>query len=304
MRQRLEMLAHYRASCGEFCVRTEHRNIETSTRPRRLNFAEPQPAETRSLPGTLVLALTTAYTLLADWQECNDPQVATLGSWQRYLALPRRTATEKYMAEVFRILRVFRCAAIQRNGHIEIREDGLIRARCDYERCALNLLTTQTGLELLLSCVAYYLESFDQPFPEAYVESMIGQYYADIVGEIRAFADNDRILFQFRQKRWFNRHVRLDCANPQLRRDGEGEGERYFVEAGKYGADAARYPIDFYITHNDKLYIVPAEALRDGAIRTAELPVWCARTVDGQTLPDAFRLRFACEKNIVGLPMT
>ncbi|MFC0708735.1 hypothetical protein [Azorhizophilus paspali] len=301
MKQRQEMLAHYRACFGELCARPEHRPIEPYTRPRRLSFAEPESSTARQVPARLILALTSAYALLADWQESRDPSLAGLGSWQRYLALPRRTPAEKLMAEIFRILRVFRAAAIQQNGAIEIRDDGLIRASCTYNRCALSLLITQTGLELLTACVACYLESFDQPYSDAYEELLLGQYYADIVAEIRSFADDDRVLFQFRQKTWFNRHVRLDCDNPRLQLE---EDSHYRIDLGKYGENAARHPIDFYISLDDRLYIVPVEALKAGRIAVAELPRWLARTDGGTRLPDAFRLRFAHEKNVVGLPMT
>ncbi|MFB8828429.1 hypothetical protein ACE0DR_01580 [Azotobacter sp. CWF10] len=301
MKQRQEMVAQYRACFGELCARPEHRPIEPYTRPRRLSFAEPESDAARRVPGRLVLALTSAYALLADWQECRDPSLAGLGSWQRYLALPRRTPAEKLMAEVFRILRVFRAAAIQHNGAIEIRDDGLIRASCTYNRCALSLLISQTGLELLAACVACYLESFDQPYSDAYEELLLGQYYADIVAEIRAFADDDRVLFQFRHTCWFNRHVRLDCDNPRLQLE---EDRHYRIDLGRYGENAARHPIDFYITLDDRLYIVPVEALKAGCIAVAELPRWLARTDGGTRLPDAFRLRFAHEKNVVGLPMT
>ncbi|SEI48956.1 hypothetical protein SAMN04244579_00805 [Azotobacter beijerinckii] len=301
MKQRQEMVAQYRASFGELCARPEHRHIEPYTSPRRLNFAPPETDATRRIPGRLVLALTSAYALLADWQECRDPSLAELGSWQRYLALPRRSATEKLIAEVFRILRVFRAAAIQHNGAIEIRDDGLVRASCTYNRCALNLLITQSGLELLAACVAGYLESFDQPYSEAYQELLFGQYYADIVAEIRAFADDDRVLFQFRHKGWFNRHLRLDCDTPRLRLEEDGH---YCIDLGKYGENAARHPIDFYISLDSRLYIVPVEALKAGRLAAAELARWQARTDAEARLPDAFRLRFAHEKNVVGLPMT
>lgn len=298
MKQLQDMLTQYRACFGELCARPEHRHIEPYSRPRRLSFAPPEAGPRRRLPGRLQLALTCAYALLSDWQESQDPTLAGLSSWQRYLALPRRTPAQKLIAEVFRILRVFRATTLQPSGAIEIRDDGLIRASCTYNRCALNLLITCAGLELLVAIVASYLESFDQPYSDAYQELLLGQYYADLVGEIHAFADDDRVLFQFRHKCWFNRHARLDCDNPRLQ---EKDGH-YRIDLGKYGQNAARHPIDFYIALDERLYIVPVEALRDGCLAVDELARWEARS--GARLPDVFRLRFAHEKNVVGLPMT
>jgi len=300
MQQQQAMLAAFRARFGELCRLPEHRHMEPYTRPRRLAFAAPETQAEPCVPASLLLALTSSYALLADWQESLQPELAELGSWQRYLALPKRSASEKLIAEIFRILRILRLAAIHRTGSLEVREDGLIRAYCDYNRCALTLLTTQTGLELLVSAVSYYLESLSQPYSDAYVERLLGQYFSDIVDEIRSFGDEDRVLFQFRQKGWFNRQQRLDCDNPRVQLDDE----HYRIDMGKYAADPARYPLDFYISLDDRLYILPVEVLKEGCISRSELPKWQARTQQGAQLPDAFRLRFAHEKNIVGLPMT
>lgn len=301
MKQQQEMVAAFRARFGELCRMPEHRHMEPYTRPRRLAFADPEVATERQVPGHLILALTSAYNLLADWYECQNPELATLGSWQRYLALPKRTGSEKLMAEIFRTLRIVRLAAIQRNGRIEIKDNGLIRAFCEYNRCALSLLTTETGLELLVSSVVYYLDAQNQPHSEAYVELMLGQYFTDIVGEIRSFGDDDRVLFQFRQKCWFNRHQRFEVDNPRV----QIEEDHYRIDMGRYGNNPARYPLDFYITLDDSLYIVPVEVLKDdGFISAKDFAQWKAHTRQGAALPDAFRLRFAHEKNIVGLPMT
>ena len=43
----------------------------------------------------------------------------------------------------------------------------------------------------------YYLDSFRQPYSEAYVEAMLLQYFLDIVAETRKFADGDRVLYEF-----------------------------------------------------------------------------------------------------------
>ncbi len=300
MHQITEMVTQYRIHFAEHCVRPEYRHIEPYSRPKRLNFQNPAGGGHRRLPGSLVLALTSAYALLADWQESQNPELASLGSWARYLALPKQTATEKRMAEIFRVLRVFRLSATQAGGLIEIRDDGLIRASCTYNSCGLSLLVTRAGLELLVSSVAWFMDSLSQPHSEAYAECMLLQYFSDLTDEIRGFADDDRILFQFRQPAWFNRHFRLEFDNPRVQR----EGDLYRIDAGKYGQDPLRYPIDFYLSLDNDLFIVPVEALHDGCLAVADLPKWRARLPGGAVLPDAFRQRFGHEKNVVGLPMT
>lgn len=301
MKQRPEMVAQFRACFGELCLLPQHRLIEPCSRPRRLRFKATDTPPYVHLPARTVLALNVAYGLLADWQESQDPKLAGLDSWQRYLALPRKTALDKLMAETFRILRVFRLASLHANGVIQLREDGLIRASVVHQRCGLSLLITQAGLELLVSMVSGYLESFDTPYSEAYQVRLWGQYFHDLVEEIRGFADEDRVLYQFRHKGWFNRYLRLNCDNPQLIR----EGDQYRIEIGKYADDPVRFPIDYYITLDHTLYIVPTEGLHlGGRLPVDELPYWQAHTQADNSLPEAFRVRFAREKNVVGLPMT
>lgn len=300
MKQQQDMVAAFQSRFGNLCHLPEHRHMEPYTRPRRLTF-EPQGMAERHVSGELILALTSAYHLLADWYEGQNPELATLGSWQFYLALPKRSSTEKLMAEIFRTLRIVRVAATQRNGSIEIKDNGLIRAFCEYNRCALSLSITESGLELLIAAVVYYLDAQSQPYSDAYVELVLGQYFTDIVGEISAFGDDDRVLFQFRQKCWFNRQQRFDVDNPRVQIEQEG----YRVDTGRYGDNPARYPLDFFITLDGRLYIVPVEALKaEGFISTQDFPKWQAKIQQGNTLPDTYRLRFGHEKNIVGLPMT
>lgn len=299
MKQQQDIVAAFRGHFSAHCHLPEHRHMEPYTRPRRLTFAEPAPAE-RRVSGDLIFALTSAYSLLSDWYEGQNPELATLGSWQRYLALPKRTSSEKLMAEIFRTLRILRVAATQRNGRIEVKDNGLIRAFCEYNRCALNLLITETGLELLVSSVLYYLDSHAQPYSDAYVELMLSQYFTDIVGEIRSFGDDDRVLFQYGQKCWFNRHQRFDVDNPRVQVSEDG----YRIDMGNYGNNPARYPLDYFLTLDNQLYIVPMEVLNEeGFIGTKDLAKWQAKTRQN-TLPDAYRLRFGHEKNVVGLPMT
>ena len=120
-----------------------------------------------------------------------------------------------------------------------------------------------------------------------------------IIGEMRIF-DEDRVLYQFRRTGRFNRHARFDCDNPKT----EVEGDFMQIEISPLYRDAALYPIDFFVVHRDVLYIIPVEALTDGALPMAELDKWRARTPDGITLPASFRQRFGREVAAINQPMT
>jgi hypothetical protein len=295
-----EMVVSSRRALGHRWHLPEYRQIELYTKRKKLSFAElpSVPADHDELPDTLGVRL--ASMLLEATLDATDTELFEgKTSWQKYLALPRRNQTDKLVAEVFRILRIFHIAATHATGRLESR-DGLVRAACNFNRCALALNITPVGLTLLESFVFCYLDAFHQPYGGAYIEALLTQYFLDIVGEIRKFADEDRVLYQFRPKfPYFNRHARLDCDNPRFQVDDAD----YRFEIGESYADPVRYAIDFFLPLDDALYIVPVEALRDGRLPIAELPQWRSRT-GAEPLPAHFRTRFGRELMVVGLPMT
>lgn len=297
MKQLQQTLAASRHLLGAGWSLPEYRQIELYTKRKKLAFTEEAP-EDRTLPD--LLGLRAAHMLLeAHCESAHGELFEGLGSWEKYQALPRTGTTQKLVAEVYRILRILRIAVTHAQGKLEAR-DGLLRLACNFKRCALALTITPRGLALLESFVHYYLDSRHGPYPEAYVEAMLTQYFTDIVGEIHKFADEDRVLYQFRPGfAWFNRHFRYDCDNPKCHIDATA----YHFEIGALYADPVRYPIDFFMPLDDALYIVPVEALHNGSLPAGELARWRART-PGAELPAGFRMRFGRETMVVGLPMT
>lgn len=313
-----DVLADFTSRFGHRCRLPEYRQIELYTKKKKLPFdeegvsAERLPPE-ESIPGTL--ATEVAYMLLENCLLSRQPELEDLPGWERYLALPKATATDKLVAEVYRILRIHHLVVISSgqgrlgaggfdvNTHVDVKE-GILRFNCTYRRCGLSLHITPAGIALLESFVLYYLASFGQPYGEAYVEAMLTQYFVDIVMEIKRFADEDRILYQFRHRLPINRHFRFDCDNPRYEMTSDG----IRIDVGRRYEDGARYPIDFFIVLDDVLHIIPVEALRNGCLPLTELPAWRARSADGElpahSLPASFRQRFGREVMVVGLPMT
>jgi hypothetical protein len=235
--------------------------------------------------------------LLDGFCESRDPSLEAKAVWERYRALPRQSIGEKLVAEVYRILRIIRLSSLHATGKIEV-EEGLISLFCIYNRDVLRLTITPLGLELLRSFVVYYLDSFEQPYSDAYVEAMLMEYYADIVTEIKNFADEDRALFQFRRKYHFSRTLRLDCDSPRFTMDGG----RVHFEIAEALANNARYPIDIFVAIGDVLHIIPVEALSDFSLPQEDLPKWEVRSGEA-TLPPRFRLRFGRVIQVAGQPM-
>lgn len=290
------LLAGFDSMAGSRLRRTEYRQVELYTKKKTLAFAE----ETVASPALAPTAGACWAAMLLDAAlDARHPAVEGKTGWQKYLGLPRKTPTDKVAAELFRMLRVVRAVAVHRHGHIEF-DDGVVKINGAVHQVALSLEITPAGLSLLESAVAAYLGFASQPYGDAYVDAMLLQYLADIVGEVKRFADEDRILYQYKPPFFFNRHFRFDCDNPKT---VIGDG-RISFEVGPIHRDTARAPIDFYVVHDNALHIVPVEALTDFALPLDELPRWRVRTPDGFTLPAAFRSRFGREVMVQGLPMT
>ncbi|MBI5132665.1 MAG: hypothetical protein HZA66_24770 [Rhodopseudomonas palustris] len=263
----------------------QHRQLEMYSRPLLLSFAE---AETSELPLTDIAGALRAFAALAAAIGPRDAEYEGGTSWQRYKALPRRTGTEKLVAELFRALRLIWVCVADRSGHVEW-NNGLVGFDRLAEASTVTMKISPAGLTLLHSAVAYFLEVRRLPYPDSYVEAMLSEYYADVVAEIRSFCDENKSLYQFRRKLPLNRYVRLDCDNPKARIDGDD----LLIEIGEAYRDPARFPIDFYLIHDGVLHIVPVEALVDGRLPLAQLADWRTALPEGGKLPALFRSRFS-----------
>ncbi len=289
-----ELATHMIAGASSRLSLPEYRQIELYAKRKTLTFASDAPASELPLPN--IAGACRAFMAL---DAILAPSAEGLTTWQRYLSLPRACLAGKVTAELYRVLRVLRLLTFHPHGHAEI-EDGIVKFNGAVNKVALTLDITAAGVVLLELAVAYYLDSLRQPYPQAYIEAVLVRYFTDIVAEIKRFADEDCNLYQFRPKYAFNRHFRFDCDNPKT----QTEDGFLKIETTPTHRDAALYPIDFYVTANDALHIVPAEALRDGKLPLAELGRWRARVPESGALPSDFRLRFARETQAPNQPMT
>lgn len=263
----------------------QHRQLEMYSRPMLLSFAE---AETTELPLAEIAGALRAFNALDAAIGPRDAECEGGVSWQRYRALPRRSGTEKLVAELFRALRLIWACIADRSGHIEW-NNGLICFDRLAEASTVTMKITPAGLALLQSAVVYFLQVRRLPYPDAYVEAMLSEYYADIIAEIRSFSDENKSLYQFRRKLPFNRYLRLDCDNPKTRIIGEA----LLIDIGEAYRDPVRFPFDFYIIHDGGLHIIPVEALSDGRLPLAQLADWRTPLPEGDDLPVWFRSRFS-----------
>jgi hypothetical protein len=263
----------------------QHRQLEMYSRPLLLSFAE---ADVSDLPLAEIAGAVRAFSALDAALGPRDAEHEGGSSWQRYKALPRRTGIDKLVAELFRALRLIWAVVADRSGHVEWR-NGLVCFDRLHEVSTITMKITPAGLSLLQSAAMYYLDARQSPYPQAYVEAMLSEYYADIVAELRAYGDEDKSLYQFRRKLPLNRHHRLDCDNPKTRI----VDDVLLIEIGEAYRDSSRYPIDFYLIHDGVLHIIPVEALSNGRLPLARLTEWRARLPAGGDLPAPFRSRFS-----------
>jgi hypothetical protein len=294
MKLQRQTFAAYHARFSDGCSSPEYRQIELYTKKKKLSFREEAPEAEGAASLSNPLSALVAFSLLDAELESRDLSLEGRALWPKYLGLPRKTTTEKLVAEVYRILRIYRTGLLHTDGRFEL-HNGNIKIDVNHGPCALALWISPVGLKLLEGFVHYYLSSTFLPYSESYVEAVLTEYFLDIVSEIKKFNDEDRILYQFQRRYEFNRHFRFDCDNPRV----EPSAEHLSFEIGERHIDKARFPIDFYVVINDVLHIVPVEALRDGRLPNAELSCWLARTPDGISLPTEFRTRFGREKIFV-----
>ena len=199
---------------------------------------------------------TALYLLEAYFTQQQPQTLEGITSWQRYQQLPKKQISDKVIAETYRLLRIIRIAWLHPDGQID-RRDNFIELCCNSNQYPLILKITDTGLALLQSLVFYFLNRSQTRYGDAYHEAMLQSYFTDLVGELRGFEDEDRVLCQFRPGLNINRHWRLDCENPRYQvTDGF-----CVIQLNPRYDDGACHPIDFHLRLNERFYIVPMEAL-------------------------------------------
>lgn len=296
----LDSLQALSAGGSERLTLPDYRQIELYSKRKSLDFAE--PLINAGPPATLIAEGVRAFWVLEALAETRSPSQPGQTRWQRYVDLPRLSALDKLIAELFRVARILREVAFHPHGHIDY-DGGVVRCNGAIHGVALSLELTPAGLRLLTSAVAYVVQALASPYPLAYVEALTLRYFVDLVAEIKRFADEDRILYQFRQPKPFARHYRFDCDNPKL----HSRGDTLMIDVGPRYCDRTAYPIDFFALFDGALHIIPIEALsHDHSLLLGELPRWQARlsAETPATLPAAFRARFGREEMVIGQPMT
>lgn len=209
------------------------------------------------------------------------------------------SASRRLVKEIFRVLRVCRLVLFSRTGEVAL-QDGVLRLKGVIDRTVMILDISFAGLMLLESAVAYWMSSRLGPYPLAYVEVMLGEYYFDLIGEIRQFSDENRGLYQFQRPLRLNRHFRLDCDNPRWCDEGDAIT---FLMPDRF-TDPSKYPIDLFVEIDRTLRIVPIEALSAGRLSREKLDMWRARLDNKGRLPSAFRSRFGHDVVAVNQPMS
>jgi hypothetical protein len=153
---------------------------------------------------------------------------------------------------------------------------------CENTRISVHLVANpnvysfrifKSGMENITSAAVYYMLNGSSMYPDAYVEGILTAYYADIFDQIRDYHDECGELNVINTRQSINRHFRMAAGNPTY--TFENNLVKFTVE--QMYADQRLYPIDFYIEVDQKLHIIPVEALENGTLSVSDLPRWKAR---------------------------
>jgi hypothetical protein len=295
----IDSITEYLTRSGNQRFLPEHREIKLYSNSAGVRFMGDDKGVSRNLPIPGLLNTGVAFMLLDTFFESRDSSLEGKTCWEKYQALPRSSRIDKMVAQVYRMLRVFRMALVREGGSIE-ESRGAVKIGCIENATVFSLIITRSGLTLLESFVVCYLNSFRQPYGEAYAEALLSQYYADITNEIKKFQDEDADILRFRKQCEFNRHFRLDCGNPKY----AIVGDHLVFEIIDSFYDPLRYPIDFFVMVDEELHVIPIEALTHKKLPIQELPVWKARTLDGKNASSQLHLEFGFETLSNGGPMS
>jgi hypothetical protein len=216
-----------------------------------------------------------AFMLLDRYLASCHPSLAGRTSRERYRSLPRNNRSERLVAELYRILRLYDVVGM--NGGTIRSESACVHLNHVVDSIAYSCRISLPGPELLVSFVHYYLSLPFRRDPPAYVEAVLSSYYNDIVDQIRNFHDEDANVLVFHTGVKINRHVRFICGDAPYRFDGDGHVtfgiEEYFRNRGTV-------PVDFYIEIDGELFIIPVEALDNGRLPRSELESWKAQNTE------------------------
>ena len=148
MRFRQQTIAEFRERFGGQWATPEYRQIELYTKKKQLAFFDEEPSAGAAPHPLNPLSTLVAFSLLENALEARDLSLEGKPLWQKYLGLPKKSVTEKLVAEVFRILRIYRAVVLHRDGQMEIHK-GSIKLNCTHNHSALSLWISPMGLRLM-----------------------------------------------------------------------------------------------------------------------------------------------------------
>ena len=201
-----------------------------------------------------ILETSIFFTVFDSYFEAKNPSLEGASFRSKYLSLPKNNNLEKIVASVYKILKVYRNATVHHFSSI-VTSDNLHIINYSFNGTNFKLEITNRGIKILKSfilCFFYYYESL---FSDSYLESLFNGYYANVLGEIQEFNDEDgSSLIRFPDSICSNRY---DCDSIKY---SISNGELVFRIPDKFN-EHTEFPIDIKFTYNGKVHILPVEVL-------------------------------------------
>jgi len=224
-------------------------------------------AEIRENIAICVIILFGLIDMLVD-QRC--PELEGKSFRRRYDSLPSSNDYEIIFKEIYRIMRVLRNAIVHARSRISRTNDDLAIDYLDRRRKSTKLNMGALAVQLVFSLVVHYTKVPNTP----YVTAILRSYYDDVLAGVDCFSDDlpgalRKISHGLRLRR-----IRYRVQNPSYQID-EGRRELAVSRFELFDNELILRGVDYSVDIQDKLHIIPDEALNDvGAISLEEAAKW------------------------------
>ncbi len=217
----------------------------------------------------VVLNVTIFFSLLDVLVDKKFPDLEGRSLRRRYLGLPAVNDYQILFKETYRIMKLFRNSVVHSKSSVVKNDDGF-SIDYNYKDTRYRLSIGRPALRLLFSMIVHFARLQDSP----YVTGILRSYYDKISDGITILSDDIGSRFggisgglrlKGRRYRTKDRAYRFD----------EGSDVLWISRFELAGPEQSWAGLDYYVTVNGQLYLIPDEALHhSGTITKDNMEDW------------------------------